>query len=437
MTKRPIAALLAALLALSLAACQKGGLDIPANQTVSQDFQKNLHQADRTTFVETDTGYYMAYGWLFYMEKGTFKTTIVCSKPDCDHQDENVCNGIINGYLIAGGDDLYFVTNKYENGKPNKLVHAIKLDATERKTVQSLKCNEFSSSDSSSDRGIYHRGYFYYISDDIIYRVKLGGEKDSAQEVYRPENAGSTQAHQGPGGMYIEDYNPNPIRYTLWADGDTLYFMTNVETEDGTYKDALFRCGLDGSDVRMVWITPDKEDVGEWEETGVSVSQWYVEDGYIYFYLAMNGLWKTEIATGKTERLADTTEKVPYGSAIFSDEYICLLNDYPVFFYGFTEPEPGGIFRYYGNTLFIYRKDGTFVKEIPLEGLYQDPAAMAEIDLLFCTDSDVFFRTTSMSTSSLGGGLSGLQGNQGDVNLCRANIETGEVQVICTLKKGQ
>ena len=198
MTKRPIAALLATLLALSLAACQKGGLDIPANQTVSQDFQKNLHQADRTTFVETDTGYYMAYGWLFYMEKGTFKTTIVCSKPDCDHQDENVCNGIINGYQIAGGDNLYIVTNKYENGKPNKLVHAIKLDATERKTVQSLKCNEFSSSDSSSDRGIYHRGYFYYISDDIIYRVKLGGEKDSAQEVYRPENAGSTQAHQGP-----------------------------------------------------------------------------------------------------------------------------------------------------------------------------------------------------------------------------------------------
>lgn len=429
-TKNLLAALLAALLTLSPAGCQKsGGLGIPASQTVSEDFQKNLHQTDEMTFVETDTGVYFAYGWLYYLDKGSGKVILVCGKPDCDHMDENVCDGIINGYLITGGDNLYFVTNRYMNGAPNKLIHSIKPDATDRKTVQQLKCNEFSSSASSSDRGIYHRGYFYYVSDDILYRVRLGGEKDSAEELWRPENAGSTQSHGG-----LQDYNPNPIRYTLWADGESLYFMTNVEMENGTYKDALFRCGLDGSDVREVWLTPDKEDVGEWETTGVEVSQWYITDGIIYFYLAGNGLWRTELSSGKTEKLADTHERAQYGSAIFSDEYGCVLNDIPVFMYGDTQPQPGWVTRYYGDTLFVYGLDGTFVKEISLSGLYEDPAEMAQIDLLFCSDSEVFFLTTGISVSGLGNGLSGSQTNRGNVNLCRANIETGEVEVVYKLR---
>ncbi len=431
-TKKLLAALLAALLPLSLAACDKDGSgngDIPTTMTGTEDFQKNLHQTDEMTFVETDTGVYFAYGWLYYLDKGSGKVTLVCGKPDCDHTDENVCDGIINGYLIAGGEKLYFVTNRYLNGAPNKLVHSINSDATGRRTVQQLKCDEFSSSASSSDRGIYHRGYIYYVSDDILYRVKLGGEKDSAEELWRPENAGSTQSHGG-----LQDYNPNPIRYTLWADGESLYFMTNVEMEDGTVKDALFRCGLDGSDVREVWLTPDKEDVGEWETTGVKVSQWYVTDGCIYFYLAGNGLWRTDLASGKTEKLADTAEQAPYGSAVFSDEYACVLNDVPVLMYGDTQPVPGWVTRYYGDTLFVYGLDGTFVREIPLSGLYEDPAEMAQIDLLFCSDGEIFFLTTGISVSGLGNGLSGSQTNRGAVNLCRASIEAGEVEVVYQLR---
>ena len=67
MTKRLLAALLAALFTLSLTACDKdsgnGKLDIPTNQTGSDDFQKNMHQdvsllGNLPSFAETDTGYY-------------------------------------------------------------------------------------------------------------------------------------------------------------------------------------------------------------------------------------------------------------------------------------------------------------------------------------------------------------------------------------------
>ncbi len=429
--KRLFSALLAVLITLSLAACNKevgGEVDIPADQTGSDDFQKNLHQTDEVSFLETDAGYYFSWGSLFYIEKETMKTTRVCAKPDCDHTDDAVCNSRIHAdYLLTGGERIYYVG--YDNDP--KTVSSVKYDATERQTIQELKFRETSAAQSCYDQAIYHRGYIYYVSDDILYRVKLGGEKDSAEEIWKPENAGSAQSHGGQ-----IDFDPNGIHYSLWADGDMLYFMANVQTTGGTFKDVLFQCDLNDMSVKQAWVTPDKEDVGEWEETGASVSQWYVIDGYIYFYLAGNGLWRTELASGKNEKLAETSEKAQYGSAIFSDDYLCLLNDIPIYFYGDPTPAPGGMFRSYGDAIFIYTLDGTFVKEISLKNLYDDPNAMAEMHLLCCAGNDIFFLTTGR-TPAVGSGMVSATTKQGDTNLCHANIETGEVEVIYTLRKGQ
>ncbi len=429
--KRLLAALLAALLTLSIAACNKddgGKVDIPTAQTGTDDFQKNLHQTDEISFIETDTGWYFSYSSLYYIEKETMTATRVCAKPDCDHTDDNVCNSRIHAdYLLTGGERIYYVG--YSNNP--KQIQSVKYDAAERETVQELKFRETSAAQSSYDQAIYHRGYVYYVSDDILYRVALGGEKDSAEEVWSPENAGSAQSYGGQ-----IDIDPNGIHYTLWADGDLLYFMANVRTSDGTYKDVLFQCGLDGSDVREVWVTPGADQVGEWETTGVSVSQWYVTGGCIYFYLSGGDMWQTELATGKLEKLANTHEQTQYGSAIFSDEYMALLNDIPVSFYGDMTPTPGSMLRSYGDTIFIYTLDGTFVKEISISDLYDDPNDMAQIDMLCCSGNDIFFLTTAITVTS-GSGIIGPQGSRGAVNLCHANIETGEVGVIYTLKKGQ
>ena len=187
-TKRLLTALLAALLTLSLVACNNDdpGVNIPANQTGSDDFQKNLHQFIKSylpTFIETDTGYYMGYGSLYYIEKETMKVTILCAKPDCDHTDPDICNALIDAcYLLTGGDQIYYVGN----GEDPKEVRSVKCDGTERQSIQELKFNETSFSQSSYDWGIYHRGYVYYISDDILYRVAVGGKKDSAEAIWSP-----------------------------------------------------------------------------------------------------------------------------------------------------------------------------------------------------------------------------------------------------------
>ena len=94
------------------------------------------------------------------------------------------------------------------------------------------------------------------------------------------------------------------------------------------------------------------------------------------------------------------------------------------------------MFRYYGDTIFVYGLGGTFIKEISLEGLYDDPEDMAEIDMLCCSENDIFFLTTGRHLVS-GSGPVTSQAKRGDMNLCHANIETGEVEVIYTLIKGQ
>ena len=417
--KRPLAALLVTLLTLSLAACNKGGggkVDIPTTMTGTEDFQKNLHQTDELSFLETDGGYYFSWSSLYYLDKGTMRVTEVCGKPDCDHTDDT-CNAAIHAdYLLTGGERIYYVG--YDNDP--KEVRSVKPDATDRETVQELKFNEFSSSQSSYDPAIYHRGYIYYISDDILYRVKLGGKKDSAEEVWKPADAGSTQSY----GNQVQ-YNPNAIRYTLWADGDTLYFMANVQTADGTYKDVLFQCGLDGSDVKQVWVTPGADEVGEWTRTGVSVSQWYVMNGTIYFYLSGGDLWRTELATGKLEKLADTHERTLYGSAVFSDDHMALLSELPSDFYG--EVTESGRYRVPGDSIFLYGIDGTLQKEISIEPLHEALDGKIDVDLLMCDSTDVYF----LATTTI---YSGSVGNTGSITLWRANYETGEVTQLYKLR---
>ena len=70
------------------------------------------------------------------------------------------------------------------------------------------------------------------------------------------------------------------------------------------------------------------------------------------------------------------------------------------------------------------------------QGWRTSPEDMAEIDLLFCSGTDIIFLTTGKRLVS-GSGLVTSQAKQGDINLCHANIETGEVEVIYTLRKGQ
>lgn len=422
MKKRLFNALLASLLLLSLTSCDRGGGEtLPLEDVDTSVFQKNMHQSqsgDLDGICETREGFYFNCDLgpglkfrLYYMDKTTQKVTVLCGKPDCGHL-EDTCDALVDALCLwTDGARLYYAQTVKGAGKR---VYAEALNGTGRREVMSL-------GEAAYDRPIYHRGEVYFVSNGIIYAVRLGGDLKDARRIW-----GSETTSEDAGGGYAA-YDPTEPHYTLWADGDTLYFMVNVTRENGAQKDTLFSCPLDGGEAEQVWETPDKETVGEWETTGVRVSQWYVTNGTIYFYLSGGDFWKTDLATGETVKLADTHEKALYGSAVFSDNFMCLLNDTPM-----TNPFDGTLMvgvplHEGGDTVFVYDLEGALLKELSLKPLMKKLGNVNGFTLLFCDRGNLYFNVDAGHMSEEINGVS--QKVQNNI-LCCVNIDTGRITEI-------
>ena len=427
--KRPLAAFLAALMALSLAACGGGKLDIPASQGGSGDFQKNMHQLEKelngiSYITETDTGFYFdERKLLYYLDKEKKQVTAVCAKPDCDHTTAD-CNARIGpNNLWAMEDKIYFIKDDYQmvNGRDvnnGRRVFSVNLDATGLKRVQDLEFEPDGDRSITRSDTIYHRGYVYFIYNYILYASPLGADIEKAQVVYDPGIP-----VQGNSGGLVQMTGNEP-RYTLWGDGDHMYFMVNAQQSDGTYRYTMFSYDPEENETEKIWVVPTADEVGHWgyERYGM-VDQWYLTGKSVYFFLSANGMWRYDLESGKYEKLADTTDKTMYGKTVFSDDYMLLLND---------DPETSGGTYTDDSALYVYGLDGTFVKELSLKGVGGGNAVLG-IKLLFNSGDLVAFVADAGTMSegesgSLGGGVSfsSTSKNTHDM-LYLLDMETGEL----------
>lgn len=415
--------LLLLLLILLLASCEKGAGRAPTDQIGSEEFQKNMHQSNSSYLLfacETEGGFYFTQdAYVYFMDKETKRVTIVCGKPECAHRGET-CNAWVNAHSLWLYDGKLYYSNGdavEENGSfvdYGERLYSLAPDGTGHRAVQALEREPGGNTALKLTSPIMHRGVTYFAYCEALYALPLGGDFKDAKKIWGEER----DAHSGD--IYL--YDPNEISYDLWADGDLLYFMVNLPQPDGTYKDTLFAYDIPKDSTRQVWQTPDADEVGQWETTGVSVNQWYVWDGIIYFYLAGGGFWKTDLTTGKTVKLADTHEKTAHGSAIFSDETMCLLNNH-------TDPELegavsvlGGVSHTGGDTVYVYGMDGRFAKELSLASLYEEKEELRECELVFCADREIYFMANA--------GHYGPSGYIRDLTLCSVNIDTGEITQI-------
>ncbi len=428
MTKKILSAVLAVILTISLSACSgkenAGKAKLPAAQSGGSDtdFQKNMagsQSIDIDTMCETESGYYLDYqAFVFYVDKKSKTATILCNKPECSHQDDT-CNAWAHGYsLSVSNGKLYFNNLDYveENGgykNMGNVLRSMELDGTKHAVVQALEFEVNESGMQFVQKPIIHRGIVYFVCSGELYGVPLGDDVKKAVKIF-----GDKTDEIGAGTI---DFNPNALQYKLFADGDTVYFMVNIQQSDKTYKDTLFSYQPESGEVQECWKTPDKNETGVWEKSGVSPSAWYVKDGYLYFYLSGNDLWRANLSTGKNECLAKTSEKTKYGSAVFSDSYVCILND-----------TPGGSFNVIsnsqkytgGDTLFIYNTDGSFVKELSLKDLYKKNSKIEHISLLFCSGNDIYFL---VDASTWNDPIDGIASPNTNLILCCADIESGEL----------
>ena len=428
-TKRLISALLAALLTLTLAACNNGdtGVNIPASQNGGNDFQRKMHQSTSDSLrivTETDDGFYIQLkgAYVYYIEKGTKAITILCGKPECEHKGET-CNANLHvGAFWATSDKLYFTNSDsiMENGQYvdyGLRLYSVDSNGENRRVIQKLEFTPSGDTSSWAPYPIQHRGIVYFPYSGILYAMPLGGDIEKDAVAIWGEKSEST-------GM---SFNLSAPAYTLWADGDFMYFMvTNLEQSDGVRKETLFAYNTTDKSVEQVWQVPDADEVGEWTTTGVSVSQWYVMDGAIYFYLSGGDFWKTDLSTGETVKLADTHEKTKYGKAVFSDNYLCLLNSTPEDLGGTSYSIVGGQNYIGGDTIYVYGLDGKFVKEVSLKPLYQEIEGITKCDLAFCDRTEIYF-VADASTKVWSGNVGTTNWNR---ILCCVNIETGEITQI-------
>lgn len=264
----------------------------------SSDFPKLMMNPNyKPEMAETKEGfYYIGDGlYLRYYDKKTGKTTVVCNKPNCKHDNGETCGGAINAFEIHYyNDKLYF--EKSING--GRYVYSIDPDGNNLKKVQLLENNyNYNFADNASF--IIHRGIVYYpISTGEIMANKLGADEKNAIAIFK-ENKEELQFQ---GGMQVAQ--DNIAKRMLYADGDYIYLRI-MKKEKNKYVETFYRYNALTGESKQVFQIPSEEIVGSWDETGVKSQGWYINGDEIYYFLSGNGLWKYNTDSKNNSKVID------------------------------------------------------------------------------------------------------------------------------------
>lgn len=404
MMKRLLTAALAVILTLSLAACGDGSnTKLPLVSTgdtseLGTDFQKDMSQCSNWLFsycCETEDGYYFVWSsMVYYLDKETGESTILCGKPNCNHEytkGGGECNAQVSAQMLTYYNGKLYYTNDrsvLENDtyvKKGERLFSMNLDGTDHEVIQNLDFAVGGDTNMYVTTPMLHRGNVYFCYSGVLYTVALGDGVENAVKIYGDEIVSD--------GSYVVD--TNAMYYELWADGDTVYFMAkNVKQSDGTYKDTLFTYDPQTNKTEKVWQVPDKSEVGNWDTAGVSVNQWYISNGYIYFFLRGNDIWYTELSTGETNRLIDL--KIEAGVTAFSSDYIAVIDQE---YNGFISSDGSAVDG--GDTLYVYDYTGKLVNEVSLQKFYDENDKVSTCDLLWVGNGKVYILVDATTAATV------------------------------------
>lgn len=374
--KRNITLLLYIIIVTLICGCNKQITENTDNQGVIISSQDDEYYFEKPTssgqsMAESDDGYYFFSGpsdsFLYYLDKKTLKTTILCNKPDCLHDNEPDPSRIINcnaffssatSNLICYDSNLYVFNPFGEYG--SECFYQVSLDGTQRRKVYTFK--------ESPTNIVIHRGYIYYSTSDIsaksdeekstksityIYRISINDPITKPERIYEFT------------GFYADICN-------LVCYGNGLYFAT---TE---YKDSLLENY--SSTVYMYNIENDTlikigQDMGKFAFCGSSII--YYWDTHTY-KCNLDGSYKTQLPNVIGVPLSDSN-----GRYIYTDT---LLNKR-------RNPKEK-------RQILVYDLEGNPVKALSIDNL--------GIDQLYGGDNDYIFLPDSSSKKNEFGNISTL-----------------------------
>ena len=286
MFKRILAILLVALMLICLVGCEGEKTDISATYDFVNDCQlaKSGSNSSNVNIAKCENGYYVAVGkYIYYVDGSLMDSTVLCSKPNCLHDDE-LCNAYIgandgiaynNGYIytfVDAGLDYEFTGNELKR---------ISADGTEKEICF---YTEFTPVD-----WMMHRGYLYYSvkkyqnidyaqstkCDAYIYRIPLDSANPKPEEVYFAEEV---------------DHNANVSE--LIAFDNYLYFWVGGDLRDNKGREVSKTLCMDLSTfTTKEMLSPNGEELffPKFLDGKLVFGGGVTDEGYLYYKSDING----------------------------------------------------------------------------------------------------------------------------------------------------
>lgn len=238
--------------AVMLAGCNSGGSKQGSTKD-GFDYRDNQNFAIVRQGAFSEDGFYSFDEYeslVYFIDKSSYKSTPLCSKPNCTHSDSS-CNAyydLFYGIYVNDGF-LYIIAEDIKSG--NMELYKLSMDGSEKSKVRSLYQTESEDAGQSAEF-IIHRGVGYlvinWIDDDpekereqYLYRVSL--EDDGMEELFS-----------------VKGYLPT-IRMVNTC-GDNIYFYSSVyknPLSEGEHAEEIDYCynAEDGSITEMA--VPDNQ----------------------------------------------------------------------------------------------------------------------------------------------------------------------------------
>lgn len=225
-----------------LSGCEKKDSELVSKQNILDvDFSTDMQimylcggGSISVPMTKSDTGYYYLGRGIdgtrivIYIDKESRKATPLCSKPNCMHDDIEVCDAYVKSSETVSIDtmfgatgnliqyykgSLYLLCGEYDESfiNYNSYIMKMNLDGSNREKVT----NYF---DFSVKYWCLHRGYLYYLTDSTLFRVPEDSLDSEPEVIYKAE--------------YFIENGRNTFDY-LYAYKNYIYFSVNEKDDKG------------------------------------------------------------------------------------------------------------------------------------------------------------------------------------------------------------
>lgn len=292
--------------------------------------------------------YFLDQQILYVMGQELFPVPL-CSKPECEHEDDS-CNAWLDtASIYASGGRLYYI----EQTDNNKLsLISLSLTASDKKYIKSL----WDSKEAYSDPISYA---YRLVGNHLIMEITTTTVEETKTGIYL-----TTLDETGKITQLCQAQNDGTDRLMLWKCTSDWAFLIGKNTEKG-YE--LYAVNLNTEEQYLVM-----------EDYNTDIVDLYISEEDIYWFDLKKGFFRLNIESMDREMVRSVNSEYEFGGGIYDDHYMYLINDT-------AYSDEKGLIPEEKQGLYIYDRNGgqlNFLSTSGVEGY---------LSYAFSTEEKIFF----------------------------------------------